>query len=188
MDDTIRARVRVHTFPSDDGEFRSFVQERLDEAPEALPDEFQREIRDRYPLATVVVRSELAVRGGDDVVWYVFRRAVGEAAADGWWEREDAWAVITADRVFVEATETFAAIVEAPLAALVGRRLEDLANPGDPAIADDLEAVWTDVRERNRADGTLRFNRLDGSRREIEYHVERDAADASRYRAVIREV
>jgi PAS domain-containing protein len=188
MDDTIRARVNVHAFPSDDGEFRVFVEERLDQLQQPLPDDLQREIRDRYPLATVVVRSELAARGGDDVVWYVFRRAVGEAAADGWWEREEAWAVITADRVFVEATESFAATVEVPLATLVGRRLEDLANPSDPTVAVDLVALWAELGKSGRADGTLRFNRLDGSRREIEYHVERDAAEASRYRAVIREV
>jgi hypothetical protein len=38
-----------------------------------------------------------------------------------------------------------------------------------------------------RADGSLRFNRLDGSPREIEYHVERDPSADDRYRAVIRE-
>ncbi len=187
MSDTVRSRIEVHAFPSEDRGFRAFVLDLLDRLVDPTPEELQLATRERYPLARVSVRTAFATREGDGIVWYAFRRAIGEPAVEGWWERLETWALIADDRTFVEATEAFAAIVEAPLGAIIGRRLDDFTNPLDPTASDDIAELWPELLRLGRADGTLRFNRMDGSRREIEYHVEADGANTGRYRAVIRE-
>ncbi|HVL54469.1 MAG TPA: hypothetical protein VM344_09445, partial [Vitreimonas sp.] len=135
---TTPSQIQLHTFPSDDAAFARFVRDaraRL-EAPD--PECLQQSIRERYPLAIVRERVELARLSGDGIVWYVFRHALADPPDEPWWESEPAWATIAPDRTFVEASEAFAAIVEVPAAALAGRSLEDLANIADPTAADDV--------------------------------------------------
>jgi PAS domain-containing protein len=184
---TIPSRIDLRTFPSDDAMFRRFADAELARLDAPVPERLQCWIRVRYPLALVRVRSDLASLGGDGIVWYAFRRAAADPPDDRWWEHTASWAIIDGERVFVRASEGFAAIVELPLTLLIGRRIEDLANPSDPTAADDVATLWTELLERGRVHGTLRFNRLDGSPREIEYHVDSDGAGPDRYRAAIRE-
>jgi PAS domain-containing protein len=180
-------RIKIHAFPSDDAAFRWFAEEEFarTDAPDA--DRLQRAIRVCYPLAVVRVRSELARPPGDDDVWYVFRRAVTEPPAERWWMRQAAWVRLDRERRILDASEPFAAIVEVPRTDLLGRQIEDLANPGDPTAAEDVAALWAQLIERGEVHGSLRFNRLDGSPREIEYHVAAELAPETGYRAVIRE-
>ena len=179
--------IELRCFPSDDPEFRRFAREALACLADADPAALQCAIRRRYPLAVVSVQAELASMGSGPEVWYAFRRAVAEPPPIPWWENEAAHAVIGLDRAFVEATDAFAAIVEVPPQALVGARLEDLANPADLGVSEDIAALFEELLQRGIADGTLRFNRTDGTPRELEYHVERAEAEAGRFRVVIRE-
>jgi PAS domain-containing protein len=182
---TTRSRIDLRTFPSEDVPFREFVRDQLAGLDASDPERLQCSIRQRYPLALVRVRSELASLGGDDTVWYAFRRALIDPPDDRWWAGATSWAIIDSERAFVEASDRFAAIVEVPLTTLIGRRIEDLANPADPTVPDDVATLWADLLAHGQVHGTLRFNRLDGSPREIEYHVERDGAP-DRYHATIR--
>ena len=184
---TIPSRIDLHTFPSDDAAFRRFAGAELAglEAPD--PELLERSLRLRYPLAVVRVRSDLAHLRGEGNVWYAFRRAFADPPSDQWWEIGSSWAILDGERVFIEASKDFAEIVEVPVTLLIGKRIEDLANPADSTAADDVAALWTEVVAAGHVHGTLRFNRLDGSPREIEYHVVREAADPEQYRAAIRE-
>jgi PAS domain-containing protein len=184
---TIPSRIDLRTFPSDDATFRRFANAELSRLEAPDPERLQCSIRVRYPHAVVRVRSELARLGGEGIVWYAFRRAAADPPEDGWWEHTASWATIDGERVFVGASEDFAAIVELPLTLLIGLRIEDLANPSDPTAAEDVASLWTELLARGQVHGTLRFNRLDGSPREIEYHVDTDGAGPDRYRAAIRE-
>lgn len=183
---TTRSRIDLRTFPSADDTFREFVRTQLAGLDASDPEQLQCSVRLRYPLAVVRVRDELASLRGEDIVWYAFRRAVVDPPEEHWWATATSWAIVDDARAFVEASDSFAAIVEVPLTALIGRQIDDLANPADPTASDDIATLWADLRANGRAHGTLRFNRLDGSPREIEYHVDRDGAP-DRYRAAIRE-
>jgi PAS domain-containing protein len=184
---TIPSRVDLRTFPSDDARFRLFAHTEIARLEAPDPERLQCLIRERYPLAVVRVRSDLARLGSEGVVWYAFRRAAVDPPDDRWWEGEASWAIIDRDRVFLLASEGFAAIVEVPLTLLVGKQIDDLANPADHTAAEDVAALWIELVARGQVHGTLRFNRLDGSAREIEYHVESDGDLPTRYRAAIRE-
>jgi PAS domain-containing protein len=179
--------VGLHTFPSDDGAFRLFVEDEFARLGGASLDELQSALRIRYPFAIVRLRSELATFGKDGPLWYAFRRGFGDPPSDRWWDRVAAWATIAADRTFVAVTDAFAAILEVPIATVIGLRIEELANPDDPTATLDVSALWTELLSRGFADGTLRFNRLDGTPREIEYHIARDPNRTGTYRAAIRE-
>jgi PAS domain-containing protein len=181
------SQIDLRTFPSGDAAFRRFAGAELSDLDAPDPELLQRSIRLRYPLAVVRVRSDLASLRGEGIVWYAFRRAFADPPDDHWWESGPSWAIIDGQRVFVEASEGFAAIVELPAELLIGRRIEDLANPADPTAVDDVAALWIEVLARGHVHGTLRFNRLDGSPREIEYHLYRDGAEPERFRAAIRE-
>lgn len=179
--------VGLHTFPSDDGAFRRFAEDEFARLGAASLDELQSALRVRYPFATVRLRSELATLGEDGPMWYAFRRGLGDPPSDRWWNQVTSWATIAADRTFVAVSEAFADILEVPSATVIGLRIEELANPGDPTATLDVSALWSQLLSRGFADGTLRFNRLDGTLREIEYHVARDSENARAYRAAIRE-
>lgn len=181
------SRLELRTFPSDDDAFRRFAEDELARLDSLDPEHLQRLVRVRYPMAVVRVRSRLASFAGDPMVWYALRRAVIDPPEDRWWEHAASWAIIAADRTFIEASEPFAAILELPLTTLIGQRIDDLANPADPTAAEDVAALWLDLVQRGEAHGTLRFNRLDETPREIEYHIGRDGVGAGRYRALIRE-
>jgi PAS domain-containing protein len=180
-------RIELHTFPSDDAVFRDDAEAAFAGLDAPDPERLQHSIRTRYPWAVVRERSELAKLSLDETVWYVFRRALVDPPAEPWWENGHAWAVIDCDRTVVDAGEALAAIVELPRAALIGRRIEDLANPADPTATADVAALWVELLARGEAHGTLRFNRLDGTPREIEYHVDSVGVPAGRFRAVVRE-
>ena len=183
---TTASQIALRTFPSDDDTFRRFAATQLVGLDLADPERLESLIRTRYPLAVVRVQSELARMSHEGIVWYAFRRAVVDPPPDQWWADSASWAHIDRERVFVEASEDFAAVVEVPVAVLIGSRIEDLANPADPTATQDIATLWIDLLTHGQVHGTLRFNRLDGSSREIEYHVERDGAPG-RYRAAIRE-
>ena len=183
---TTPSRVDLRTFPSDDGTFRRFAAAQLAGLDVSDPERLQSLLRMRYPLAVVRERSELARLPYDGIVWYAFRRAAVDAPSECWWTDSPSWAHVDGERVFVDASEGFAAVVEVPLAVLIGRRIEDLANASDPTAIEDVATLWIDLLANGQVHGTLRFNRLDGSPREIEYHVERDGSP-DRYRATIRE-
>jgi PAS domain-containing protein len=187
MADSEQPRFRVNTFPSDDADFRATVRDALEAMPRPDVAELQRVIRERYPLATVSVRSPLATPAAGGEVWYAFRRATAAGVAERWWDGLDTWAIVAADRTFIEATDTFAAIVELPAAELIGKRIEDFVNPADPTASQDIVELWAELDDRGVADGSLRFNRMDGTPRELEYHFEPEGAEVGRYRVVIRE-
>ena len=187
MVDTAKPQIRLHAFPSDDWEFRQFARDQLAQLDEPTPDRLQAAVRERYPLATVSVRSALAELESDEPLWYAFRHGPASPPTDEWWIGMETWAILHADRTVLEATDALAAIVEVPAELMIGRRVEDFANPADTTAADDIAQLWTALRRLGTLHGTLRFNRLDGTAREIEYHVEVDPANPRQYRAVIRE-
>lgn len=181
------ASIELHAFPSDDDAFRRFAEQQLAHLTVEDPERLQDALRARYPMAVVRARSELACLPRDRTLWYAFRSAIGEPPDERWWERGDAWAIIDAGRTFVEASEAFAAIVEVPTGGLIGQRIEELANPSDPTATEDIADLWAELLERREVHGTLRFNRLDGSGRELEYHVKAEAGRAGPFLAVVRE-
>ena len=60
--------------------------------------------------------------------------------------------------------------------------------PDDESAGDDVRALWGEFLERGELHSTLRFRRLDGTEREIEYHVTREGAGPGRHLAVVREI
>jgi PAS domain-containing protein len=187
MVDTAHAVVRLHAFPSDDWEFRDFVRAELARLIVATPDELQAAVRERYPLSTIRVRTDLATPAGETALWYAFRHAPGTPPPDMWWVTAPAQAILAADRTIIEASDALAAIVEAPPALLLGRRIEDFANPAHATVADDVAGLWAELERTGTLHGTMRFNWLDGTPREIEFHVEVDPANPRRFRAAVRE-
>jgi PAS domain-containing protein len=184
---TVRTPIKIHAFPSDDAAFRWFAEEEMARIEAPDPVRLQRAIRVCYPLAVVRVRSAFARPPGDGDLWYVFRRAVSDPPAERWWMRQPAWVRLDRDRIILDASEAFATIVEIRRIDLLGRRIEELANPADPTAVEDVTALWGELVERGEVHGSLRFNRLDGSPRELEYHVAAEVASGDGYRAVIRE-
>jgi PAS domain-containing protein len=188
MVEAIRPNVRLHVFPSDDADFRAFALDQLASLAQPDPERLQSAIRRRYPLAIVRVRSPLAEIGGAETLWYAFRRGTAAPQVHEWWVGHDAWAILDEERRLVEVSGPLAAIVEVPPALMVSHRVEDFANPDDATAADDVAALWAELLAHGRVDGSLRFNRVDGTPREIDYHVEELAGgEARRYRAFVRE-
>jgi PAS domain-containing protein len=186
----------LRVFPSEDVAFR-FVGETFDalctEAPTRDhdpmdPEQLQWRLRERYPAAIVRRRDPLADPDAGDVVWYVYRFG-SVAPGRRWWEEPGhAWAVFDDDRRFVEVATSLTEIVEAPREALIGRPIEAFSNPEDVSVPEDVEALWDELRRRGQLHATLRFRRLDGTPRQIEYHVTRDGAGPGRHLAVVREI
>ena len=188
---------RLHVFPPEDAAFRRFVDDVFDALCAAAgsrartamdPEELQWRLRDRYPAAVVRRRDPLADPSAGDLVWYVYRFG-SVAAGRRWWEEPGhAWAVFDDERRFVEASGSLLEIVEVPRDALLGRPIEAFSNPEDISAVADVEAMWADLMRRGELHSTLRFRRLDGTPREIEYHVTRDGAGPGRHLAIVREV
>lgn len=180
--------VAIRTFPSDDTDFAAYVREARSQVggdPVAL----QVALRRRYPAAVVRVRTDLASPQGAHPLWYVFRYGSVVPPQDRWWEGSDqARAILDSERTFLDATPSLAAIVEVPLEILRGTRVEAFANPEDPSIADDIAAVWQRFLAEGELHTTLRFNRMDGTPREIEIHLMRDREGPGRHVAVVREI
>jgi PAS domain-containing protein len=190
--------LRLHVFPVEDQGFRRFAESVLEAMledvaagidPAALaPAELQRRLRVGYPAAVVRERDSLADPGMGALVWYVYRYG-SVAPARQWWEEPGhAWAILDDDRRFAEISSTLANIVEAPRDVLLGRPVEAFANPEDATAADDVAALWTELLVRGQLHATLRFRRMDGSPRELEYHVTKDGAGPGRHLAIVREI
>lgn len=181
------ATVALQIFPPDDERFAAYVRE-VHATTGHDSARLQAAIRARYPAAVVRPRTEFAAPEGALPLWYVFRYGAIVPPADRWWEHPGhARAVLDSNRRFLEANDALARIVEVPAEQLIGAPVEALSNPDDPSILEDIAAMW----QRFLADGelhvTLRFNRLDGSARELEIHLLRDEAGPGRHVAVARE-
>jgi len=192
-----RPHPRLQAFPAEDLAFRRWVvdawatlvaeaETRADDLVE--PEDLQLRLRERYPAAVVRPRDALADPGSGDVVWYVYRFGSVSPGRRWWEEPGHAWAILDDERRFVEVSTSLTEIVEAPRDAIVGRAVEDLANPGDPTALDDVRALWGELGVRAELHGTLRFRRNDGTARELEYHVTREGAGPDRHLAIVREI
>jgi len=180
---------RLHTFPSSDPEFGSFAQETWAGLPEPRnPAELQQALRARYPASVVTAQDELARHGSAQPVWYAFRSATltwqRPESAEDW----PAWAILDDDRRFVEVNDELAAIVELPAAAMVGHHVEEFSNPADPTIREDIERLWEDFVVRRSVASTMRFNRADGTLRELAWWLEANDAGPGRHRLSVREL
>ena len=75
-----------------------------------------------------------------------------------------------------------------PRETIIGQPVERFANPGDMTVSSDFDGLWNEFLAQGELHATLRFARLDGTAREIEYHVTRDGAGPDRHLAVVREI
>ena len=193
-----RPTPRLQAFPAEDLAFRRFVADafstlraEVDPRPEAMlePEELQVRLRARYPAAVVRPRDRLADPGdGDDLLWYVYRFGSISPGLRWWEEPGHAWAILDDERRFVEVSTSLTEIVEAPREAILGQLVDGLSNPEDASALEDIRSLWTEFMDRGELHATLRFRRLDGSPREIEYHVTREGAGPQRHLAVVREI
>jgi PAS domain-containing protein len=188
---------RLQIFPGEDVAFRRFVVDAFDAMcaevaarPRATlePDQLQWRLRDRYPAAVVRRREPIADPGSGEALWYVYRFGSVTPGRRWWDEPGHAWAVLDDERRFVEVSTSLTDIVEAPREVMLGRPLEAFSNPEDVSVAEDAAAMWEELARRGELHSTLRFRRLDGTPREIEYHVTRDGAGPGRHLAVVREI
>jgi PAS domain-containing protein len=188
---------RLQAFPTEDLAFRRYVADAfaavvadVETRPDGIlePEELQLQLRERYPAAVVRPRETLAEPVDGDALWYVYRFG-SIAPGIRWWEEPGhAWAILDDDRLFVEVSTSLTSIVEAPREVLLGLAVETLSNPDDETAGDDVLALWGEFLDRGELHSTLRFRRLDGTQREIEYHVTREGAGPGRHLAVVREI
>jgi PAS domain-containing protein len=192
-----RPTPRLQAFPAEDLAFRRFVADafstlltELDPRPDALlePEELQVRLRARYPAAVVRPRDRLADPGDGDLLWYVYRFGSVSPGLRWWEEPGHAWAILDDDRRFVEVSTSLTEIVEAPREAILGQLVDGLSNPEDASALEDIGSLWAEFMNRGELHATIRFRRLDGSPREIEYHVTREGAGPQRHLAVVREI
>ena len=192
-----RPTPRLQAFPAEDLAFRRFVADafstllaEVEPRPDALlePEELQVRLRARYPAAVVRPRDRLADPGDGDLLWYVYRFGSISPGLRWWEEPGHAWAILDDDRRFVEVSTSLTEIVEAPREAILGQLVDALSNPEDASALEDIRSLWAEFMERGELHATLRFRRLDGSPREIEYHVTREGAGPDRHLAVVREI
>ena len=185
------ADVQLRTFPSDDRSFRAFVRSALLTRKSATAAEVQARVRERYPVAVIRVQDELA-RRGDTLVWYAFRygSVVDALAAPtvDWHAPGIAEAVIDDDRRFVSVGDELVAIIELPREAIIGRALEDFTNPDDPTIRDDIAAMWAEFVKTRVAESSIRYNRLDGTPRQLAFRIVADDPEPGRHRLKVREL
>jgi PAS domain-containing protein len=192
-----RSLPRLQAYPAEDLAFRRFVAEAFADLladagarPNAWLDasDLQWRLRARYPSAVVRARDALADPGGGEDLWYVYRFGSVPPGRRWWEEPGHAWAILDDERRFVEVSTSLAEIVEVPREMILGRPVEAFANPGDLSVGADFEGLWAELLERGELHATLRFARLDGTGREIEYHVTREGAGPNRHLAVVREI
>jgi PAS domain-containing protein len=181
-----RSLVSLRTFPAEDVDFRRAAEAALPDS--ADPRALQGRLRERFPAAVVRVREALADPGFGEQVWYAYRYGSVTPGTRWWEEPGHAWAILDDDRRFVEATDALAAIVEVPRDELIGRPVEAFANPEDTSVPEDAAGMWAELRIRGHVHATLRFRRLDGTPRELEYYVTADAAGPGRHLAIVREI
>jgi PAS domain-containing protein len=177
--------VSLRVFPTDDATFRAEAEAAMVDA--TSPDSLQHTLRERYPAAVVRPREDIADPGFGPDVWYVFRYGSARPGEAWWGHGEHPWAILDDDRRFVDVSPSLAAIVEAPVDAIVGQRVDVFSNPDDTTALSDIDALWRQFLLAGRLDATLRFRRLDGTDREIEYHLVAHGAGRGRHRATVRE-
>ncbi len=181
--------VKIHSFPSGDREFVDYVASVWTGLPAPTsPEALQRALRARYPAAVVTVQEELARYGDGPIVWYAFRTAaLGIATVeDGTDDGQDAWAIVDAERRFLEVSPGLALIVELPAGRMVGHVMEDFSNPADPTIRDDIARLWEEFLSAGALASTVRFNYADGRPRELAYRLVADADGPGRHRLSVR--
>ena len=192
-----RPRPRLQAFPTEDLAFRRYVAEAfaavvadVESRSDAIlePEELQLHLRERYPAAVVRPRETLADPGDGDELWYVYRFGSISPGIRWWEEPGHAWAILDDERRFVEVSTSLTTIVEAPRDVLLGMAVEAFSNPDDETAPEDVRALWAEFLDRGELHSTLRFRRLDGTEREIEYHVTREGAGPGRHLAVVREI
>lgn len=192
-----RPRPRLQAFPTEDLAFRRYVAEAfaavvadVESRTDAIlePEELQVRLRERYPAAVVRPRETLADPGEGDELWYVYRFGSISPGIRWWEEPGHAWAILDDERRFVEVSTSLTTIVEAPRDVLLGMAVEAFSNPDDETAPEDVRALWAEFLDRGELHSTLRFRRLDGTEREIEYHVTREGAGPGRHLAVVREI
>ncbi|HEU0243279.1 MAG TPA: PAS domain-containing protein [Candidatus Limnocylindrales bacterium] len=192
-----RPRPRLQAFPTEDLAFRRYVAEAfaavvadVESRTDAIlePEELQVRLRERYPAAVVRPRETLADPGDGDELWYVYRFGSISPGIRWWEEPGHAWAILDDERRFVEVSTSLTTIVEAPRDVLLGMAVEAFSNPDDETAPEDVRALWAEFLDRGELHSTLRFRRLDGTEREIEYHVTREGAGPGRHLAVVREI
>jgi PAS fold len=192
-----RHQPRLQAFPAEDLAFRRFIAEAFAELLDAVsqlpngrpePADLQWRLRRRYPSAVVRERDPLADPGGEGELWYVYRFGSVRPGRRWWEEPGHAWAILDADRCFVEVSTSLAEIVEVARDVIIGQRVETFANPGDTSVGSDFDGLWQELLDRGELHATLRFARNNGTAREIEYHVTRDGAGPDRHLAVVREI
>lgn len=182
--------VKLHAFPSRDREFRDFALAAFNVLAEPRTTEaLQRALRVRYPAAAVTEQAELARHGDGPIVWYAFRTAaigVPPIGAEPTPRVSEAWAILDDERRFVEVSAELAKIVELPARRILGHRIEDFSNPGDPTIRDDIARLWVEFKNGGTIASTLRFNYADGRPRELAYRLTADEDGDGRHRLVVR--
>jgi PAS domain-containing protein len=178
--------VSLRVFPTDDHAFRDDAEAAMRGA--TSPVALQRTLRTRFPAAIVRAREDIADPGFGPDVWYVFRYGSARPVERWWTGGDHPWAILDDRRRFVDVSPALAAIVEAPAEAIVGHLVEEFANPEDPTAMADVEALWAQFLVAGSLDATMRFRRLDGTEREIEYHLVANSAGRGRHRAIVREL
>jgi PAS domain-containing protein len=178
--------ISLRVFPRDDTSFRAEAESAHRQA--ASPAALQRALRARFPAAVVRAREGIADPGFGPDVWYVYRYGSARPEDRWWTEGEHPWAVLDDERRFVDVSPELAQIVEAPAEAIIGQQVEVFSNPDDRTAREDIEALWAQFRRAGSLDASLRFRRLDGTEREIEYHLVANAGGPGRHRATVREV
>jgi PAS domain-containing protein len=178
--------ISLRAFPTDDASFREDAEAALSGA--ASPAALQRALRARYPVAVVRAREDIADPGFGPDVWYVFRYGSARPAERWWTTGEHPWAVLDDRRRFVDVSPSLAAIVEVPAEAIVGHLVEEFSNPADTTARADVEALWAQFLAAGSLDASMRFRRLDGTERELEYHLVANGAGRGRHLATVREV
>jgi len=193
----VQPHPRLQAFPAEDLAFRRYVADAfaavladVDARTDVLlePEELQLRLRRRYPAAVVRPRDTLADPGDGALLWYVYRFGSVSAGLRWWEEPGHAWAILDDDRQFVEVSTSLTHIVEASRDDLLGQHVEAFSNPDDSTASDDVRALWSEFLARGELHATLRFRRVNGVEREIEYHVSKDGAGPDRHLAVVREI
>jgi PAS domain S-box-containing protein len=187
------AAVQLRTFPSADPVFRAYARDALDGLRQPSTIALQDHIRTRYPFAVVREQDSLARRGPGPTVWYAFRYGTVSHWPPGtpmidWDSADIAWGVLDEDRRFADLNDAFAAIVEQPRDAILGRATEEFTNPEDPSIREDMAALWQQFVETRWIESTIRFNRRDGRRRQFAFRLVADDPEPGRHRLRVVEI
>jgi PAS domain-containing protein len=185
--------IQLRTFPSADPVFHAFACEALEALRKPTTDALQDRIRAHYPTAVVRAQEDLARRGGEPTVWYAFRYGTVAHGPPGMpvidWDGPDlAWAILDEGRHFVDLNAALAAIVELPAEQILGRAVEEFTNPEDPSIREDLAALWQQFVETRWVESSIRFNRMDGQRRQFAYRIVADDPEPGLHRLRVAEI